>query len=113
MSIATERIYDESTEQGFRVLVDRLWPRGIKKGTAKIDLWLRDIAPSNELRRWFAHNPERFEVFRLKYEQEILSNPVLEQIKVMMAEKELILVYAARDKQHNNAVVLAQLLSKI
>jgi len=98
---------------GTRVLVDRLWPRGIKKADAAIDRWLRDIAPSTELRRWFGHRPERWPEFRRRYLAELQDQPELvEQIRNAARDGPVTLVYAARDEAHNDAVVLKELLNR-
>jgi uncharacterized protein YeaO (DUF488 family) len=97
---------------GFRILVDRLWPRGISKEKAKLDLWLKDVAPSNELRKWFAHNPKRWEEFQIKYSEELKDKKeFLKQIKNIEREKSTItLIYGAKDEEHNNALVLRNTL---
>lgn len=94
-------------DDGFRVLVDRLWPRGIKKEQAFIDIWLKDIAPSNELRKWFGHKPERFEEFSERYESELKNNPAVDDLRKLAKEHDVItLVYSAKDQKMNQAVVL-------
>jgi uncharacterized protein YeaO (DUF488 family) len=100
---------------GHRVLVDRLWPRGLRKADAQIDEWLKDVAPSHELRRWFGHDPQRFPEFRERYRRELRVEParaVLAELGRRAARGTVTLVYAARDELHNNAVVLAQELSR-
>jgi uncharacterized protein YeaO (DUF488 family) len=100
---------------GDRVLVDRLWPRGLRKADARINEWLKDVAPSHELRRWFGHDPERFAEFRERYRRELCAEPArtaLAELRRRAAGGTVTLVYAARDDQHNNAVVLAQELSR-
>jgi uncharacterized protein YeaO (DUF488 family) len=98
---------------GTRVLIDRLWPRGIKKADAAIDRWLRDIAPSTELRRWFGHRPERWPEFRRRYLAELQDQPELvEQVRKAARDGPVTLVYAARDEAHNDAVVLKELLNR-
>lgn len=100
---------------GHRVLVDRLWPRGLRKTEAHIDEWLKDVAPSPELRRWFGHDPQRFAEFRDRYRRELRAEPartVLAGLRRRAARGTVTLIYAARDDQHNNAVVLAQELSR-
>ncbi|MGZ7069074.1 MAG: DUF488 domain-containing protein [Methanobacterium sp.] len=107
--IIIKRAYQPAEDgDGFRILVDRLWPRGISKEKAKLDLWLKDIAPSNELRKWFAHDPERWEEFQIKYCEELKDKKeFLNQIKNIEREKSTItLVYGAKDEEHNNAIVL-------
>jgi uncharacterized protein YeaO (DUF488 family) len=113
--IKVKRVYDQSAkEDGFRILVDRLWPRGMSKDKAKVDLWLREIAPSDDLRKRFCHNPERWEEFKKEYEIELKDKQELLR-KIKQAEKEkgtLTLLYSARDEEHNNAVVLSSVLRK-
>ncbi len=110
--VKTKRIYDPpSPEDGRRVLIDRLWPRGVKKEEAKIDEWLRDIAPSTELRKWFAHDPEKWREFKGRYKKEL--NNKTELIEALRAEAKkgtLTLLFAAKDTEHVNAVVLKEVL---
>jgi uncharacterized protein YeaO (DUF488 family) len=114
MTIALKRIYEPaSRSDGTRVLVDRLWPRGVKKDDAKLDLWLKDVAPSTVLRQWFGHKPERWETFRERYLAELSKNEAVVQLRQLAEKaKRLTLLYAARDEEHNEAVVLAGLLKK-
>jgi uncharacterized protein YeaO (DUF488 family) len=91
------------------VLVDRLWPRGVKKSEAAIDVWLRDVAPSAELRRWFGHRPERWEEFRHRYVAELRHNPAVDQLREL-CRRRATLVYAAKDEVHNQAQVLLEFL---
>lgn len=107
-----ERIYDSSAQGEFRVLVDRLWPRGVHKN--KVDLWMKDIAPSDELRKWFAHDSKKWPEFRKKYTAELRSKTeMLKQLKILQnRKKNLTLVYAAKDEKRNNAVVLKEMLMK-
>jgi uncharacterized protein YeaO (DUF488 family) len=110
--IALKRIYEPpSPADGRRILVDRLWPRGVSKAKAHIDVWMKDVAPSNELRRWFGHRPERWLEFRRRYIDELKSNPDLRTLRDMAAADHVTLLYAARDAAHNEAVVLAEQLS--
>ncbi|HEX2962331.1 MAG TPA: DUF488 domain-containing protein [Ignavibacteriales bacterium] len=113
--IKLKRIYEEYDEEdGYRILVDRLWPRGIKKEEANFDLWLKDIAPSNELRIWFNHDPAKWEDFKKKYGAE-LSNKKDFLNKIRRAEKEnrvVTLLYGAKDSERNQAVVIAGMLEK-
>lgn len=98
-------------DDGTRVLVDRLWPRGVKKSAAAIDLWIKDIAPSAELRRWFAHDPGRWPEFRRRYEDELRQKPdPVEELRALAGKGPLTLVFAARDAARNDAVVLRDLL---
>ena len=108
-----KRAYQSAADgDGFRILVDRLWPRGISKEKAKLDLWLKDIAPSGELRKWFAHDPERWQQFQDKYREELKGKKeILKDIKDLEKEKSTVtLVYGAKDEKHNNAVVLRDVL---
>jgi len=114
--VCLQRIYDEPNENGgCRVLVDGLWPRGISKDKSGLDLWLREIAPSKDLRRWFNHDVSRWEEFRSRYEDE-LGQPerqqALEKLKTLRKTHSLTLLYAARDRDHNNAVVLKDVLDR-
>lgn len=109
--IICKRIYDIPTEtDGFRVLVDRLWPRGIKKECAAVDLWAKEIAPTIELRKWFGHSAESFEEFSFLYRAELDENPYTEEFLKMIEEKlradNITLLYAARDKNCNHAILL-------
>ena len=111
--IRTKRIYEQpSMDDGYRVLVDRLWPRGMSKDQAKIDLWLKEIAPSNDLRKWFSHDPEKWEDFKKKYRLELEKNrELLLRIKQIEKEKGIVtLLYSAKDEVHNQAVALSSIL---
>ena len=113
MTIAVKRIYEPaSRSDGMRILVDRLWPRGIKKDAAKIDLWLKEIGPSTSLRRWFGHKPERWEIFRERYLGELSDNEAVAQLRQLAKKERVTLLYSARDEDRNQAVVLAELLKK-
>lgn len=110
-----KRVYDTpAKDDGFRVLVDRVWPRGLSKESARIDLWMREIAPSTGLRKWFGHDPSKWSVFKARYEKELDSKPALieELLKLEKMQGVVTLVYAARDTGHNNAVVLKEYLEK-
>lgn len=102
-------------EDGFRVLVDRMWPRGLSKEKAKIDLWLKDIAPSNDLRKWFAHDQKKWEEFQKRYKEELQTkNELIVKIKGLENDKETItLIYSAKDDKHNNALVLMDLIQNL
>lgn len=103
-----KRTYDPAdAADGLRVLVDRLWPRGLRKDKARIDLWLKEIAPSTELRRWFGHDPARWAMFRRKYRAELRHRAdLLRMIENALREGTVTLLFAARDVEHNEAVVL-------
>ncbi|AAR36832.1 DUF488 domain-containing protein [Geobacter sulfurreducens] len=110
--VRVKRIYDEpATEDGTRVLVDRLWPRGIAKDKARIDEWLKEIAPSDELRQWFGHDPARWDEFRERYRRELDAKAeLLDGLRKLAAGGTVTLLFAAKDEQHNNAVVLKDIL---
>jgi len=112
--IRLKRAYEPpEPSDGTRILIDRLWPRGIKKSDAAIDRWLRDIAPSTDLRRWFGHRPERWTEFRRRYRAELRRHPELvEEIRDAARDGPVTLIYAARDEAHNDAVVLRELLDR-
>lgn len=114
MTVTIKRVYEVySKADGFRVLVDRLWPRGIKKEDAHIDLWLKEVAPSTELRKWFGHAPEKWETFKTAYLAALKGGAAFEELKTVVKQHATVtLVYAAKDEKHNNAVVLQQLLKK-
>lgn len=96
---------------GYRILVDRLWPRGISKDKAKIDLWLKSVAPSNDLRKWFGHDPERFPEFSKRYQAELEKSGALDELRSAIKDHpNATLLFAAHDEEHNNAVVLQHLL---
>lgn len=96
---------------GQRVLVDRLWPRGLAKDDAHIALWLKEVAPTTLLRKWFGHEPARWTEFRSRYRDELADNPALETLRALARKGDVTLVYSARDEAHNQAVVLAELLN--
>ncbi len=112
--VKIKRIYDPPSEDdGVRILVDRLWPRGISKEAAAIDEWERDIAPSDELRKWFSHDPAKWQEFRKRYVSELRKNPeVVSKLRTLAKKGPLTLLFAAKDVAHNNAVVLRELIGK-
>ncbi|MDA0164441.1 DUF488 family protein [Solirubrobacter ginsenosidimutans] len=114
MDIRLKRAYDTAApEDGHRVLVDRLWPRGVSRERARLDGWERDLAPSTELRQWFGHDPERFDEFRLRYVDELRHHrPQLTELRRWARDGTLTLVYAAADTDHNDARVLADVLRR-
>ena len=114
MDIQTKRVYEPATkDDGFRVLVDRLWPRGVTKAEARLDLWAKDVAPSTDLRNWFAHEPQRFDEFAQRYEAELGGNQDATKSLVAAAGGERItLIYAAKDPVVNHAAVLMQYLQR-
>lgn len=114
MDVQLKRAYEPpARSDGYRVLIDRLWPRGVSREDAKLDDWARELAPSSELRRWFGHEPARFEEFRRRYLDELADQQAkLRELRQLAREGTLTLVYGARDSEHNDAVVLADLLRR-
>ncbi|MEM7203619.1 MAG: DUF488 family protein [Planctomycetota bacterium] len=113
MDVRTKRVYDDADpDDGYRVLVDRLWPRGVAKDRAQVAAWARELAPSDELRRWFDHDPNRWDEFARRYAQELeQGSPALADLQQRLGAGERItLVFGARDREHNNAVALRQFL---
>ena len=114
--IALKRAYEEAdANDGTRVLVDRLWPRGLSKERARVDAWLKEVAPSDELRRWFGHDPDKFAEFRKRYEAELASESGKEavtKLRELVKRGHVTLLFAARDMEQNNAVVLRDVLMK-
>lgn len=115
MDIRLKRVYERPAKSdGVRVLVDRIWPRGVRKEDAGLDEWLKDVAPSNELRKWFNHDPERWDGFAEKYRRELAEHvePVKRLVELTKKGR-LTLVFGASDTEHNNAVVLKNYLQEI
>ena len=114
MDVRLKRAYEPaSSSDGYRVLVDRLWPRGVSRKEAKLNEWERDLAPSNELRKWFGHQPERFDEFRRRYMKELSEHrDRIAQLRRQARAGRLTLVYSARDAERNDAVVLAGVLRR-
>lgn len=114
MNIKLKRVYEQpDRNDGERILVDRLWPRGLTKEKAHVDLWLKNIAPSVELRKWFSHDPKKWKSFRGRYETEIRSKQdLIKVLKRKAREGTITLIYGARDEKHNEALVLKQFLEK-
>jgi uncharacterized protein YeaO (DUF488 family) len=111
IDVQIKRIYDApSADDGYRVLIDHVWPRGVSRDRARLDEWARELAVSDELRRWFAHDPEKFAEFRERYRAELAGRPALLELARRASEGRVTILYAARDRQHNNAVVLAEVL---
>ncbi|HTK12533.1 MAG TPA: DUF488 domain-containing protein [Xanthobacteraceae bacterium] len=112
--IRLKRVYQKpAASDGTRVLVDRLWPRGMKKENAAIDLWFKEIAPSTELRKWFGHDPDRWAEFRRRYMMELREHPErLAELRKLARSGPLTLVYAAHDELHNDAVVVRNVLTR-
>lgn len=111
VNLSIKRVYEEpSPKDGYRILIDRLWPRGLSKEKAAVDLWLKEISPSTELRKWFGHDPEKWQDFRKKYKSEIGKNKEASDIlkNVIKKEKVVTLVYGAKEERYNDAVVLKE-----
>lgn len=113
MNVNLKRAYEVPAKtDGKRILVDRLWPRGVSKAKAAIDLWLKEVAPSTELRQWFAHDPDKWLEFKRRYRTELKGNPTLSELKALARQANITLVYAAKDQLHNEAIVLKQILDR-
>jgi uncharacterized protein YeaO (DUF488 family) len=112
--VAVKRVHEPAEDtDGRRVLVDRLWPRGIAKEVARIDFWARTAAPSDELRRWYHHDPGKWGEFRRRYRQELAERPeALAELRAQLGAGKVTLVYASREQEHNNAAVLRELLEE-
>jgi len=111
-SIRVKRAYEKPERaDGTRILIDRLWPRGVRKADAKLDRWMKELAPSSALRKWFDHDPARWDEFRRRYAQELRRRPdPLAQLRALAGKGPITLVYSARDEMHNDAVALRDLL---
>jgi uncharacterized protein YeaO (DUF488 family) len=112
LDVHTKRVYEPAEpDDGYRVLIDHIWPRGVSKERAKLNEWDRELAPSDELREWFNHIPERFPEFRSRYREELKSHDeTLDELRDRARKGRVTIVYAARDEEHNNAIVLAGML---
>jgi uncharacterized protein YeaO (DUF488 family) len=110
--VRLKRVYEPpSPEDGVRVLVDRLWPRGLRKADAAVDRWMKDVAPSTELRQWFGHDPERWQEFRRRYARELQQHSTsIGELRELVRHDTVTLVFGARDEEHNDAVVLREVL---
>lgn len=115
MSIRLKRVYDKPAKaDGWRVLIDRIWPRGLKKEQARVDGWIKEIAPSTKLRRWFGHDPAKWKEFKKRYSAELDDQRGrIEQLAQQAKKRKITLLFGARDTEHNNAVVLKEHLQKL
>lgn len=117
IKVDIKRVYDEaSDEDDYRILVDRLWPRGVKKAALHFDLWCKELAPSPELRKWFGHKPERWQKFRHQYETELQDPEKASRLRELIKEansSHITLLYGARDEQHNHALILADEIARV
>ena len=115
-SIICERVYDSEIQEGYRILADRLWPRGVKKEELQYDIWFKEITPTPEIRKEFGHKEENFEIFKKKYLDELDMNPKREEFVQLVSEKlikgNVILLYAAKDTVFNHAVILKEWLEE-
>lgn len=113
MLLGIKRIYEKpSIIDGKRILIDGLWPRGVKKSTANIDIWMKEVAPSKELRMWYAHEPEKWPDFRKKYRKELDANKAFLELLEMIRATDITLLFATTDAEHSNAAVLAELIKE-
>ena len=115
LGIRLQRVYEPPAGAGRRVLVDRVWPRGVKREAATVDLWARDVAPSNELRKWFGHRPERWDEFQRRYREELetgRARQALDELEAIARREPLTLLFGAADRERNQAVVLRDVLSE-
>jgi uncharacterized protein YeaO (DUF488 family) len=112
MAVRAKRVYDAPERaDGYRVLIDHVWPRGVSRERADLDEWARELAPSDELRKWFDHRPERFDEFRSRYRGELAAHGErIAELRRRARKERVTIVYAARDREHNNGVVLAEVL---
>ena len=111
--IKLKRVYERpSPEDGLRVLVDRLWPRGLTKERAAVDEWAKDVAPSTELRKWFGHDPAKWKQFQIRYRKELRGKDALQSLKQKCEKQTVTLLYGARDEEHNEALVLKKVLER-
>jgi uncharacterized protein YeaO (DUF488 family) len=111
--VQIKRIYEPAeSDDGKRILVDRLWPRGVSREKAELDLWLPDVAPSSELRKWYGHADERWDQFKARYREELRENPHLPTLLELDDEGPMTLLYGAKNEAHNQAVVLQEILNK-
>lgn len=113
--IKTKRVYEEpSPEDGFRILTERLWPRGVSKERAKLDRWLKGIAPSHELRKWFSHDPDKWEKFQERYRRELFGSEAVEELLQIIEKSDCVtLIYASKDETHNSTMVLKEFLERL
>ena len=112
MSIQVKRVYDSpASTDGFRVLADRLWPRGISKSTARIDLWIRDLSPSNELRKWYGHDPDKWPGFKRRYFEELkLNDYTFSELAALVSKRRVTLLFGSKELRLNNAYALKEAL---
>ena len=114
MRLKIKRVYEHPDAQdGTRILVDRLWPRGLTKAKANVDVWMKDVAPSTTLRKWFGHDPDKWAEFKTRYRAELRTNKEqVARLKTEMGKRRVTLVYGAKDEEHNEALVLQEYLKR-
>ena len=113
MLIGVKRIYSKpSITDGKRIFIDRLWPRGVKKSTVNIDLWMKTVAPSDELRQWFTHSPKKWESFQKRYDKELKDNKHVLELAAMIKSSDVTILYSSKDTKHNNAVALMKYIKE-
>ncbi len=112
--IKLKRVYERiNVTDGERILVDRLWPRGIRRSTSNIDIWVKNVAPSNELRKWYSHDPKKWMRFKKRYKTELKENRALNKlIQIVLNADPVTFLYSSRDDRHNNAVVLLEVVKR-
>jgi uncharacterized protein YeaO (DUF488 family) len=112
LDVRAKRIYDPPDDRdGYRILIDHIWPRGVSRDRACLDEWARELAPSAQLRKWFDHRPDRFAQFRARYRDELIAHADrVNELRSRATNSRVTVLYAARDREHNNAVVLTELL---
>ena len=112
--ITISRIYNETSKsKGYRILVDRLWPRGITNEKLKLDKWMKEIAPTNELRKWYLHDPEKWDEFKRRYFKELDKNPLTDELLDLCKKNDVIFLYSSKVEDINNAVALKQYVEKL
>ncbi|MTI88928.1 MAG: DUF488 family protein [Balneolaceae bacterium] len=115
MNLKTKRVYKEASESdGYRILTERLWPRGVSKQRARLDRWMKGIAPTHDLRKWFGHDPDKWEEFKDRYRKELFGSKAVEELATIIQKEEMVtLVYASKDQQHNSTVVLKEFMEDL
>ena len=113
--LKTKRVYEDSADSdGFRILTERLWPRGVSKERAQLDQWMKGVAPSHELRKWFDHDPEKWEEFKERYRKELFGSEYVEELLDIIKKNESVtLIYASKDEEHNSTVLLKAFLEDL
>lgn len=114
MLLGIKRIYDKASfTDGKRILVERLWPRGVRKSTANVDMWLKEVAPSDGLRQWFGHDTKKWTAFKVRYKKELSKNGTVKTLANIAKNEDITLVYATKDEKHNSAIILAVIIEQM